>query len=189
MKKLVESVLNKVIEEFEHRIASPDEQCPKVMDLQQSLLCQDSCVIKKEECIHKNHDAESEESHKQLLKQQILFDERQKDIRQSLMRKRLGLVLGVGSFFAMLLTKFNLIMYPREDAAMKIQKHVRRHASWKAYIKHHTSMLTLRTALRAISTCKEFNFSFFYEVSLQFIIINIKKLILAFVESLLNLLE
>lgn len=56
-------------------------QCPKVMDLQQSLLCQDSCVIKKEECIHKNHDAEFEESHKQLLKQQMLFDERQKDIR------------------------------------------------------------------------------------------------------------
>ncbi|MCI15917.1 kinesin-4-like, partial [Trifolium medium] len=40
-----------------------------------------SIVTKKEEFIHKNHVAD-EESKKQLMKQQMLFDQRQKDIQE-----------------------------------------------------------------------------------------------------------
>jgi kinesin family protein C2/C3 len=39
-----------------------------------------STVTKKEEFIHKNHVAD-EESKRQLMKQQMLFDQRQKDIQ------------------------------------------------------------------------------------------------------------
>jgi hypothetical protein len=46
----------------------------------------------------------------------------------------------------------------REAAAVKIQKHVRRHESRKGYIKLHASVLTLQTALRAIAARKEFRF-------------------------------
>ncbi|CAI8587468.1 unnamed protein product [Vicia faba] len=42
------------------------------------------------------------------------------------------------------------------DAAIKIQKHARRHGSRKAYSKLHASVLTLQTALRAIAARKEF---------------------------------
>lgn len=46
----------------------------------------------------------------------------------------------------------------REAAAVKIQKHVRRHESRKSYNKLHASVLTLQTALRAIAARKDFNY-------------------------------
>ncbi|XP_004495930.1 kinesin-like protein KIN-14I [Cicer arietinum] len=94
---LVESVLNKVVEEFEHRIASPDEHtkttsrsavsqsdgsATKFTMARKKVDNKILAVTKREECIHKNHVAESEESQKQLLKQQMLFDERQRDIQE-----------------------------------------------------------------------------------------------------------
>ncbi|XP_058770299.1 kinesin-like protein KIN-14I [Vicia villosa] len=93
---LVESVLTKVVEEFEHRIASQDEQTKttsrgslpqsdgplaKFTMARKKVDNKNLVVTKKEEVIHKNHVAD-EESRKKVLKQQILFDERQKDIQE-----------------------------------------------------------------------------------------------------------
>ncbi|KAK2457129.1 P-loop nucleoside triphosphate hydrolase superfamily protein with CH (Calponiny) domain-containing protein [Trifolium repens] len=93
---LVESVLTKVVEEFEHRITSQDEQTKttsrgavsqsdgavaKFTMARKKVDNKISTVTKKEEFIHKNHVAD-EESKRQLMKQQMLFDQRQKDIQE-----------------------------------------------------------------------------------------------------------
>ncbi|XP_039684046.1 kinesin-like protein KIN-14I isoform X2 [Medicago truncatula] len=68
---LVESVLNKVVEEFEHRIASQGEQVENKIHM----------VAKKEDHIEKNRVA-AEELQSQHLKQQMLFDQQQRDIQE-----------------------------------------------------------------------------------------------------------
>ncbi|CAI8603740.1 unnamed protein product [Vicia faba] len=93
---LVESVLTKVVEEFEHRIASQDEQIKttsrgslpqsdgplaKFTMARKKVDNKNLMVTKKEETIHKNHVAD-EESRKKVLKQQMLFDQRQRDIQE-----------------------------------------------------------------------------------------------------------
>ncbi|CAL5208873.1 unnamed protein product [Lathyrus oleraceus] len=93
---LVESVLTKVVEEFEHRIASQDEQTKttsrgslpqsdgplaKFTMARKKVDNKNLMVTKKEEVIHKNHVAD-EESQKKALKQQMLFDQRQRDIQE-----------------------------------------------------------------------------------------------------------
>lgn len=94
---LVESVLSKVVEEFEHRIASQFELAkttPKEMAVShgnKSLLKfasggdkkiedKNEKLIKKEEVVHKTYIAD-EKSKGQLLKQQMIFDEQQRDIQ------------------------------------------------------------------------------------------------------------
>ncbi|AES61721.2 kinesin-like protein KIN-14I [Medicago truncatula] len=93
---LVESVLAKVVEEFEHRITSQDEQTKTTsrseMSQRDGAVAKFSMarkkvdnkipmVTKKEEFIYKNHVAD-EESQRQLQKQQMLFDQRQRDIQE-----------------------------------------------------------------------------------------------------------
>ncbi|RDY09590.1 Kinesin-like protein KIN-14I [Mucuna pruriens] len=105
---LVESVLNKVVEEFEQRIASQGEQ-PKITSRDPVSQSNGSAtadkkgekkthmVTKKEDCIHKNQVAamvtkkedrihknqvDDEESQRQLLKQQMLFDQQQREIQE-----------------------------------------------------------------------------------------------------------
>ncbi|XP_052187688.1 kinesin-like protein KIN-14I isoform X2 [Diospyros lotus] len=93
---LVESVLSKVVEEFEHRIASqPDLKKTNSNDAvvsqgNKSLLKQGSDVKmeekkfvrqKKEECLHKNYISD-EESKRQLLKQQMIFEQQNKEITE-----------------------------------------------------------------------------------------------------------
>ncbi|KAK7277786.1 hypothetical protein RJT34_22803 [Clitoria ternatea] len=92
---LVESVLNKVVEEFEHRIASLGEQTKfsrgvvsqsngsvsKFVMADRKIDNQISTMTKKEEFIHKNRVVD-EESQRQLQKQQMLFDQQQSDIHE-----------------------------------------------------------------------------------------------------------
>ncbi|KAH1078940.1 hypothetical protein GLYMA_19G213600v4 [Glycine max] len=68
---LVESVLNKVVEEFEQRIASQGEQGEKKIHV----------VTKKEDCINKNEVA-TMVTQRQLMKQQMLFDQQQREIQE-----------------------------------------------------------------------------------------------------------
>ncbi|KAK7284615.1 hypothetical protein RJT34_19364 [Clitoria ternatea] len=93
---LVESVLNKVVEEFEHRIASQGEQT-NITSIHPVLQSKGPIskfdmpdkkgekkihlVTKKEDCIHKNRVA-AEQSESQLLKQQMLFDQQQREIQE-----------------------------------------------------------------------------------------------------------
>ncbi|KAK7337490.1 hypothetical protein VNO77_18067 [Canavalia gladiata] len=93
---LVESVLNKVVEEFEHRIASQGEQT-KVTSRDPVSRSNGSVskfpmtdkkgeknvhmVTKKEDHVHKNQVA-TEESQRQLLKQQMLFGQQQREIQE-----------------------------------------------------------------------------------------------------------
>ncbi|XP_061350284.1 kinesin-like protein KIN-14I [Gastrolobium bilobum] len=94
--KLVESVLNKVVEEFEHRIASQGEQTKitltdavsqsngsvsKFVGANKKLDNKIPMVTKKEKFIHKNRVAD-EESQRQLLKHKMLFDQQQRDIQE-----------------------------------------------------------------------------------------------------------
>ncbi|KAF1894121.1 hypothetical protein Lal_00004040 [Lupinus albus] len=67
----VESVLNKVVKEFQHRIARKGEQVENKIHM----------VTKDEDFIHKNHIA-AEESSNQILKKQMLFDQQQRDIEE-----------------------------------------------------------------------------------------------------------
>ncbi|GMQ00243.1 hypothetical protein CsSME_00047413 [Camellia sinensis var. sinensis] len=92
---LVESVLSKVVEEFEHRIASQTELKKKtskdviVSPGNKSLLKHGSgdiqveeksfMRVKKEECFHRNH-VPDEESKKQFLKQKMIFEQQNRDI-------------------------------------------------------------------------------------------------------------
>ncbi|KAL7199018.1 hypothetical protein ACSBR2_021329 [Camellia fascicularis] len=92
---LVESVLSKVVEEFEHRIASQTELKKKtskdviVSQGNKSLLKHGSddiqveeksfMRVKKEECFHRNHVLD-EESEKQFLKQKMIFEQQNRDI-------------------------------------------------------------------------------------------------------------
>eukprot|EP00258_Populus_trichocarpa_P025237 XP_024441256.1 kinesin-like protein KIN-14I [Populus trichocarpa] len=94
---LVESVLSKVVEEFESRIASQYDmakEAPKEIAISQGnkfLLkstgdnkrTEDKNVrlIKKEECFHKNQIAEEELKNK-TQKQQMIFDKQQRDIQE-----------------------------------------------------------------------------------------------------------
>ncbi|KEH24415.1 kinesin-like protein KIN-14I isoform X1 [Medicago truncatula] len=93
---LVESVLNKVVEEFEHRIASQGEQtkvtlrdhvserngsAPKFMVADKKVENKIHMVAKKEDHIEKNRVA-AEELQSQHLKQQMLFDQQQRDIQE-----------------------------------------------------------------------------------------------------------
>ncbi|CAL0300239.1 unnamed protein product [Lupinus luteus] len=93
---LVESVLNKVVEEFEHRIAS---QCEQTKITSRAATSQSSgpiskfvmedkkaqnkipTVTKKEGIIHKKHVAD-EETQRQLLRKQMLLDQQQRDIHE-----------------------------------------------------------------------------------------------------------
>ncbi|XP_059659585.1 kinesin-like protein KIN-14I isoform X2 [Cornus florida] len=93
---LVESVLNKVVEEFEHRISSQVElkkTSPKDLATSQrnasllkhasgDLKIEDKNVarIKMEQCFRKNNS--DEESKKQLLKQKTIFDQQERDIKE-----------------------------------------------------------------------------------------------------------
>ncbi|CAJ1969807.1 unnamed protein product [Sphenostylis stenocarpa] len=91
---LVESVLNKVVEEFEHRIASQGEQAKilrgaasqgngsvsKFVMGDKKMENKIPTVTKKEGLLHKNR-VDDEESKRQLLKQQVLFDQQQRDIQ------------------------------------------------------------------------------------------------------------
>ncbi|XP_057427423.1 kinesin-like protein KIN-14I [Lotus japonicus] len=92
---LVESVLNKVVEEFEHRIASQGEQ-PKTTSrapvsqsngsMSKFVMADKKAnnkipvVTKKDEFSHKKHVADKD-SQRQLLKQKMLFDQHQNDIQ------------------------------------------------------------------------------------------------------------
>ncbi|KAJ9171773.1 hypothetical protein P3X46_015091 [Hevea brasiliensis] len=94
---LVESVLRKVVEEFEHRIASQYDlvmTTPKDAAVSQGnkfvfksasgdKKTEDRSIrmIKKEECLHKNHIPE-EERKNQNLKKQVIFDHQQRDIEE-----------------------------------------------------------------------------------------------------------
>ncbi|XP_058738847.1 kinesin-like protein KIN-14I [Vicia villosa] len=93
---LVESVLNKVVEEFEHRIASQGEQtkntlrdhvsqtngsASKFVLADKKVENKIHMVAKKEDYIHKNHVA-AEELQSQHLKQKMLFDQQQRDIQE-----------------------------------------------------------------------------------------------------------
>ncbi|KAJ1402397.1 P-loop containing nucleoside triphosphate hydrolase [Sesbania bispinosa] len=93
---LIESVLNKVVEEFEHRIASQGEQTKtssrgsvsqsngsisKFVMADKKADNKIPVATKKEEFIQKNHVAD-EESQRQLLKQQMLFDQQQRDVQE-----------------------------------------------------------------------------------------------------------
>ncbi|TKY52491.1 Kinesin-4 protein [Spatholobus suberectus] len=92
---LVESVLNKVVEEFEHRIASLGEQTKvskgavsqsngsvsKFVMADKKMDNKIPMVTKNEGYIHKNC-VNNEESNRQLLKQQMLFDQQQRDIQE-----------------------------------------------------------------------------------------------------------
>ncbi|RZC22938.1 Kinesin-like protein KIN-14I isoform B [Glycine soja] len=92
---LVESVLNKVVEEFEHRIASQGEQTKisrgavllgngsvsKFVMADKKMDNKIPMVTKKERLLHKNF-VDDEESKRQLLKKQMLFDQQQRDIQE-----------------------------------------------------------------------------------------------------------
>ncbi|KAG8663553.1 kinesin-like protein KIN-14I isoform X2 [Manihot esculenta] len=94
---LVESVLSKVVEEFEHRIASQYDlvkTTPKDAAVSQGnkfafksasgdkkIEDKSITVIKKEEWLHKNHIPE-EERKNQNLKHQMIFDHQQRDIQE-----------------------------------------------------------------------------------------------------------
>ncbi|CAK8572757.1 unnamed protein product [Lathyrus sativus] len=93
---LVESVLTKVVEEFEQRVASQDEQTKttsrgslpqsdgplaKFTMARKKVDNKNLMVTKKEEVVHKNHVAD-EESREKVLRQQMLFDQRQRDIQE-----------------------------------------------------------------------------------------------------------
>ncbi|KDP28206.1 hypothetical protein JCGZ_13977 [Jatropha curcas] len=94
---LVESVLSKVVEEFEHRIANQydlvktkpkDVAIPQVNKFSFKPASGDKKIedknirtIKKEECFHKNQVPE-EERKNQNLKQLMLFDQQQRDIHE-----------------------------------------------------------------------------------------------------------
>ncbi|XP_027363433.1 kinesin-like protein KIN-14I [Abrus precatorius] len=86
---LVESVLNKVVEEFENRIAGEQTKISRGAASQSNgsvskFVMADKkipMVTKKEEFLHKNR-VDDEESKKQLLKQQMLFDQQQRDIQE-----------------------------------------------------------------------------------------------------------
>ncbi|KAK7392277.1 hypothetical protein VNO78_20710 [Psophocarpus tetragonolobus] len=92
---LVESVLNKVVEEFEHRIASQGEQTKvsrgvvsqnngsisKFVIADTKMDNKIPMVTKKEGFLHKNR-VENDKSERQLLKQQMLFDQQQRDIQE-----------------------------------------------------------------------------------------------------------
>ncbi|KAH1136262.1 hypothetical protein AAZX31_10G016100 [Glycine max] len=92
---LVESVLNKVVEEFEQRIASQGEQIKisrgavsqgngsvsKFVMADKKMDSKIPMVTKKEGFFHKNH-VDDVESKRQLLKQQMLFDNQQRDIQE-----------------------------------------------------------------------------------------------------------
>ncbi|WVY96294.1 hypothetical protein V8G54_028445 [Vigna mungo] len=92
---LVESVLNKVVEEFEHRVASQGEQTKllrgavsqgngsvsKFVVADKKMENKIPSVTKKEGFLHKTL-VDDEESKRQLLKQQVLFDQQQKDIQE-----------------------------------------------------------------------------------------------------------
>ncbi|XP_027349944.1 kinesin-like protein KIN-14I [Abrus precatorius] len=93
---LVESVLNKVVEEFEHRIASQGEQTKitsgdpvsqsngsvsKISIADRKVEHKIYMVTKKEDYIHKNRVAD-EESQSQLMKKQMLFDQQQREIQE-----------------------------------------------------------------------------------------------------------
>ncbi|CAL0316480.1 unnamed protein product [Lupinus luteus] len=93
---LVESVLSKVVEEFEHRIAS---QCEQTKITSRGVVAQSNesvskfvmadkkvesnipMLTEKEGFIHKNHVAD-EESQRQLQKKRMLFDQQQRDIQE-----------------------------------------------------------------------------------------------------------
>ncbi|KAJ6680124.1 KINESIN-LIKE PROTEIN KLP-3 [Salix purpurea] len=83
---LVESVLSKVVEEFENRIASRHDmvkEAPKEIAISQGKQTEDKNVrvIKKEECFHKNQIAEEELKDK-TQKQLVIFDQQQRDIQE-----------------------------------------------------------------------------------------------------------
>ncbi|CAK8544377.1 unnamed protein product [Lathyrus sativus] len=83
---LVESVLNKVVEEFEHRIASQGEQTKITLrdHVSQRNGSASKFVVadkKVENKIHKNHVA-AEELQSQHLKEKMLFDQQQRDIQE-----------------------------------------------------------------------------------------------------------
>ncbi|KAJ1412590.1 Spindle pole body-associated protein Vik1/Cik1, microtubule binding domain [Sesbania bispinosa] len=90
---LVESVLNKVVEEFEHRIASQDkitsrDSVPESNGSVSKFVMADKkvdnkthMVTKKEDYIQKNRVA-AEELQSHLLKQQTLFDQQQRDVQE-----------------------------------------------------------------------------------------------------------
>ncbi|XP_019428732.1 PREDICTED: kinesin-like protein KIN-14I isoform X2 [Lupinus angustifolius] len=94
--QLVESVLNKVVEEFEHRIASQCEQTKvtsraaasqsigsisKFVTEDKKVQNKIPMVTKKEGFIHKKH-VDDEETKGQLLRKQMLFDQQQRDIHE-----------------------------------------------------------------------------------------------------------
>ncbi|CAL0320851.1 unnamed protein product [Lupinus luteus] len=93
---LVESVLNKVVDAFEHHIVSHCEQTKitsrgavsqndgslsKFVMTDKKVENKIPMLKKKEGFIHKNHVAD-EESQRQLLKKQMLFDQQQRDIQE-----------------------------------------------------------------------------------------------------------
>ncbi|KAJ4850345.1 Kinesin-like protein KIN-14I, partial [Turnera subulata] len=94
---LVESVLNKVVEEFEHRIASQYDlmkttgkdtsvsQGNKFVVKSASVVKKNEdkmvTLMKKEECSYRNHVA-NEELKNKTLKHQMIFDEQQRDIEE-----------------------------------------------------------------------------------------------------------
>ncbi|CAL0311125.1 unnamed protein product [Lupinus luteus] len=92
----VESVLSKVVEEFEHRIESRGEQTKitsrgsvsqskgsvsKVLMADKKVENKIHMVTKEEDFIRKN-DITAEESHSQVLKKQMFFDQQQRDIQE-----------------------------------------------------------------------------------------------------------
>ncbi|XP_019440738.1 PREDICTED: kinesin-like protein KIN-14I isoform X2 [Lupinus angustifolius] len=92
----VESVLNKVVEEFEHRIESQGEQTKitsrgpvsqskgsvsNVLMADKKVENKIHMVTKEEDFIHENHIA-AEESRNQILKKQMFFDQQQRDIQE-----------------------------------------------------------------------------------------------------------
>ncbi|XP_044503079.1 kinesin-like protein KIN-14I isoform X2 [Mangifera indica] len=94
---LVESVLSKLVEEFEHRIARQSEQklktAPKDVAAAHGKSLLKSAIVdkklhdkqfkvtKKEESVHKNY-IPDEELKSQSLKQQMIFDQQQRDIQE-----------------------------------------------------------------------------------------------------------
>ncbi|KAK7259270.1 hypothetical protein RIF29_24872 [Crotalaria pallida] len=93
---LVESVLNKVVEEFEHRVANQGDQTKinsknpasqsngsvsKVLMADKKVENKSHMVTKKEDFVHKNHIV-AEESHSKILKKQMLLDQQQRDIQE-----------------------------------------------------------------------------------------------------------
>ncbi|KAL5795665.1 hypothetical protein ACOSQ2_000485 [Xanthoceras sorbifolium] len=94
---LVESVLSKVVEEFEHRIASQYEQTKtaprdmaafhgnksmlKFSSVEKKVEDKQVKAIKQEECFHRNY-IPDEELKNRTLKQKTIFDQQQRDIQE-----------------------------------------------------------------------------------------------------------